>query len=124
MARNTTTRQLATIVLAVLGILVLLPLLLMGTGMMGFGSMMGWNHMWNNVAMPGWIFVFVIVLQFLFLGAIIGAGYLLYRGITASGHETDPALEELRLAYARGELDDEEYEQRRDALERDIERGG
>jgi len=42
----------------------------------------------------------------------------LYRAIAGSD-DSDRALEELRLAYARGEMSDEEYEQRRDALERD-----
>jgi hypothetical protein len=32
---------------------------------------------------------------------------------------TDPALRELRLAYARGDRSDEEDEQRRTPLERD-----
>jgi putative membrane protein len=31
----------------------------------------------------------------------------------------DPAIEELRHAYARGDLTDEEYESRRERLERE-----
>ena len=45
---------------------------------------------------------------------LVGIGYLIYR--SASG---DPALDELRLAYARGDLSDEEYEERRDRLTRE-----
>ncbi|WP_419181143.1 SHOCT domain-containing protein [Haloarcula litorea] len=37
---------------------------------------------------------------------------------TADGG-TDRALDELRLAYARGDLTDEEYEQRKETLEGD-----
>lgn len=58
-------------------------------------------------------------MQLLFLAAIIGAGYLIYRAMTDSDSGTDQALEELRLAYARGDLTNEEYEQRKDAHERD-----
>ena len=54
-----------------------------------------------------------------FLSALVGGAYLLYQAITGSESDSDQALEELRLAYARGELTDEEYEQRREALERD-----
>ena len=57
--------------------------------------------------------------QLLFLAAIVGAGYLVYRAVTTADSGTDQALEELRLAYARGDLTDEEYEQRKEALERD-----
>ncbi|PSP86299.1 hypothetical protein BRC83_01140 [Halobacteriales archaeon QS_1_68_17] len=48
---------------------------------------------------------------------VAGVGSALYRGL--DGEPRDRALEELRLAYARGELSDEEYEERRDRLERD-----
>lgn len=53
----------------------------------------------------------------LFLLVLVGLGYLLYKGI-ANGtlSPQDRALEELRVAYARGELTEDEYEQRRDAL--------
>jgi putative membrane protein len=51
-----------------------------------------------------------------------GAGrgeYLLYRAVTGGESDSDQAMEELRLAYARGDLTDEEYEQPKTALERD-----
>jgi len=120
MPENTTDSSLVAIVL-VLAALVVLPALVMGSGMMGFGSMMGaWEHgMWGGGAMPGWMLLVGVLMQLLFLAAIVGAGYLLYRAAAGSDGDDDRALEELRVAYARGELSDEEYEQRRDALERD-----
>jgi putative membrane protein len=65
------------------------------------------------------MFIVGIVMQLLFLAALVGGGYLIYRAITGSESSSNQALEELRLAYARGDLTDEEYEQRREALERD-----
>lgn len=123
MTTNTTDRQLVTIVLLVLGALVVLPALFMGFGMMGgYGPMMGggmWGGgMWGDgTTAPGWMFLVGVVGQLLFLAVLVGGGYLLYRAVTRDG-DGDPALEELRLAYARGDLSEEEYETRREALER------
>lgn len=122
MTAKTTDNQLVTIVLVVLGALVILPIFFMGFGMMGFGPMMGrvWGDgMWGGGTIPGWMLIVGIVMQLLFLAGIIGAGYLIYRAVTSTDDDADPALEELRLAYARGDLTDEEYEQRRETLERD-----
>jgi putative membrane protein len=69
--------------------------------------------------MPGWAFIAGLVMQILFLAALIGGGYLLYRTVAGEERDSDQALEELRIAYARGELTDDEYEQRRETLERD-----
>jgi len=114
--------RLVTLLLVIIGAVFIVPLFFMGFGMMGFGPMMGgmWGgHMWGGGTMPGWMFIVGIVMQLLFLAALLGGGYLIYRAITGSESSSDQALEELRLAYARGELTDEEYEQRREALERD-----
>jgi len=122
MAANTTETRLVTIVLIAIGVLVVLPMVFMGFGMMGFGPMMGgmWGHgTWGGGTTPGWVPLVGVLLQLLFVAAIIGAGYLLYRAVAGSSDGSDGALEELRLAYARGELSDEEYEQRRETLERD-----
>ncbi|MFD1565187.1 SHOCT domain-containing protein [Haloarchaeobius amylolyticus] len=122
MATDTHDTRLVTIALIAIGVLVLLPTVFMGFGMMGFGPMMGgmWGHgTWGGGTAPGWLPLVGVLMQLLFVAAIIGAGYLLYRTIAGSDGDSDRALEELRLAYARGEVSDEEYEQRREALERD-----
>jgi len=122
MPKNTDDTRLVTILLIIIGAFVIFPMFFMGFGMMGFGSMMGgmWGGgMWGDGTMSGWMFIVGIVMQLLFLAAIIGGGYLIYRAVAGSGSGSDQALEELRLAYARGELTEDEYEQRRKALERD-----
>jgi putative membrane protein len=120
MSNNTTDTGLVTIVL-IIGAFVVFPVVFMGFGMMGFGSMMGgWGHgMWGDGAQPGWMALAGLVMQLLFVAVLIAAGYLIYRAVTESDNNPDQALEELRLAYARGDLTDEEYENRREALERD-----
>lgn len=114
MTTHTTDRQLVTILVVVLGALVVLPLLFMGVGMMGVGMMGG---MWGGGS--GLFPIVGLVMQLLFLGVLVAAGYLVYRAVAGSSVGSDRALEELRLAYARGDLSDEEYERRREALERD-----
>ncbi|MEF8799603.1 MAG: SHOCT domain-containing protein [Halolamina sp.] len=123
MSNNTDDTRLVTIVLLIIAAFVIFPMFFMGFGMMGFGPMMGgmWGGgMWGDGTMPDWVFFAGIVMQLLFLAAIIGGAYLIYRAVAGGESDTDQALEELRVAYARGELTDEEYEQRREALERDI----
>jgi len=123
MATETTDRQLVTIVLVVIAALIVLPMLFMGVGMMGGGPMMGdaWGHgMWGDGAVtPGWLVFVWVGMRLVFLAVLLGALYLVYRAVTGGGGSTDRAMEELRVAYARGELSDEEYERRREALERD-----
>lgn len=84
------------------------------------GVMWG-GGMWGDGTMPGWVFIVGIVMQLLFFAALVGSGYLLYRIVAGSENDSDQALEELRLAYARGEFTDDEYQQRREAPEKDKE---
>ncbi len=124
MPENTEDTRLVTILLIIIGAFVIFPMFFMGFGMMGFGPMMGgmWGGgMWSDGTIPGWMFIVGILMQILFLAALVGGGYLIYRIVTSNESGSDQALEELRLAYARGELTDEEYEQRREALQHDTE---
>lgn len=118
MSTESTADRTLRVVLLVLAVLVLLPMLLMVVAMPMMG-MMGWwwdggtarfSPLWGIGMMLVWLVVFV------------GIGYLLYRGLVAGGSSatgsTDPALEELRLAYARGDLSEEEFETRREKLRR------
>ncbi|SFR40728.1 putative membrane protein [Halogeometricum rufum] len=121
MSTNTTDRRLVALALVALGALVLLPALFMGFGMMGYGSMMRggmWGGTWGGGG-PAWMPLVGVGVQLLFLAVLAGVGYLVYRAVAGSSNGGDAALEELRLAYARGDLTEEEYENRREALERD-----
>lgn len=115
-----TSAQLSRIVLIAVALLLSLPLVMMLFAWPILG--MGW-WMHGPVspdgqvgpggfggAAPAWMFGFWVV----GLLILLGAGYLLYRAM--SDAPSDPALEELRRAYARGELSDEEYERRRERL--------
>jgi putative membrane protein len=126
MATERTTDHLVWIVLAALAVLLVLPILLMTVGMMGFGMMgmpmmgggMWGGGMWGSgTGAPGWAYFLGPLVQLLFLAVLVGGGYVVYRRVVATTETTDPALEELRLAYARGELSDEEFEDRRRRLE-------
>lgn len=110
------------IVLIVLAVLVLFPLLMMvfAVPMMG---MMGWG--WAGGMAGGFSPLWAVGMLVVWLAAILGIGYLLYRvvvGNTGSSGASNRALEELRVAYARGDLSDEEFEKRRSKL-RDEESG-
>lgn len=117
-----TERQLVTVAVVALGVLLVLPVLFMGGSMMGYGPMMG--GMWGtgmaaDGTVPGWLSLFGAVIQLLFLAVLLGGGYLVYRALAGTADDDDRALEELRVAYARGEMTDEEYERRRSTLQRD-----
>jgi putative membrane protein len=121
MSSNTDGQRLGLVLLAALGLLVLFPVLFMGFGMMGAGGMMGgaWGgHLGAGGAATGWVPIVGLVMQLLFLLAVVGGAYFLFRAVAGDGGH-DPAIEELRSAYARGDLSEEEYERRREALERD-----
>lgn len=106
------------VVVLVLAVLLLVPVLMMVSAVPMMG-MMGWGWsggmMGPGGASPLWglgmLLVWVLV-----LGAI---GYVVYRTVADGALDGgDRAMEELRVAYARGDLSEEEFERRRDALER------
>ncbi|UHH26899.1 SHOCT domain-containing protein [Halobacterium noricense] len=105
-----------TIVLLILGAIIVLPLLTMG---MGFGGMMGYGGMMGGYGTTsGWWPLVGMLVQLVFLLLLLGGGYLVFRRVTASQSSRDPAMEELRMAYARGDLTEEEFEARRNKLQR------
>lgn len=111
-----TNDQLTRIAVIAVALLLLLPVVMMlfAWPMMGYGWMHGPvdGQVRPGVgATPTWMVAFWLVGLLVF----VGVGYLLYRGVSDSDH--DPALEELRRAYARGELSDEEFEERRQRLQ-------
>ncbi|MFB6164726.1 MAG: SHOCT domain-containing protein [Haloarculaceae archaeon] len=120
MATERTTDGIGRIVLVVLAIVVLAPMLMMvfAFPMMGaWGGMMGGYGGYGGYNYSPWWGIAMLVVWLVVLG---GGGYLLYRWLGQSGGVgTDPAMRELRTAYARGDLTDEEFEERRARLERE-----
>ncbi|MFC7208948.1 SHOCT domain-containing protein [Natronoarchaeum sp. GCM10025321] len=105
-----------TIVLLILGAIILLPLLTMG---IGFGGMMGYGGMMGQYGgTGGWWPLVGMLVPLIFLLILLGGGYLVFRRISETQTSRNPAMEELRTAYARGDLTDEEFEARRERLER------
>ena len=113
-----TNAQLSRLILVALAVLLLLPVvtMLFAWPLMGMGW---WMHEpvgptgpggFGGSATPTWMLGFWVV----GLVILVGGGYLLYRATTNSS--PDPALEELRRAYARGDLSDDEFEERRQRL--------
>ncbi|MFB6104681.1 MAG: SHOCT domain-containing protein [Halobacteriaceae archaeon] len=123
MTQQSTDRQVGWAVLAILGVVVVLPAFAMTFGMMGVGPLMDgpWHHgMWGTTeGVSGWMLAVGLGMQLLSLAVLLGAAYLGLRALTSAGGSSNPALEELRTAYARGDLDDAEFERRRDRLEPD-----
>lgn len=112
--RESRTSPLVRTVLIVVAVILLVPVLMMAF-MMPMMGMMG-SGMWAGGATamsPIWNFGMML----LSLLVLLGIGYAIYRAVTrGSLSGPDPALEELRLAYARGELSQEEFEQRQEDL--------
>lgn len=117
MATRQSTDSALRLVLVVLAVVVLAPVLLMllAVPLFGFGGgMMGGGMMGGAGAMGG------SGLGLVWLAVLAGGGYLVYRGYAGDGAlGGDAALEELRLAYARGDLSEEEFEERRTTLARE-----
>jgi putative membrane protein len=105
-----------TIVLLILGAIIVLPMLTMG---MGFGGMMGYGGMMGGYGTTsGWWPLVGMLVPLVFLLILLGGGYLVFRRVNESQTSRNAAMEELRTAYARGDLTDEEFESRREKLER------
>ena len=107
------------ILIVVVAALLLLPLLMMAF-MMPMMGMMGW---WWGGGGPstgvGMSPLLGIGMMLVGLLVLLGIAYALYRAFARNSIDGgDTAIEELRLAYARGEISQEEFEQRREALER------
>lgn len=115
--------RLVVLLLVLVGVLVILPLLGMGFGLLGFSHMSGTmvsDGMWGSGgALPLWAFLISVLGQLVFLAVIALGAYLLYKRVAGADEGADPALEELRRAYARGDLTDEEFERRRERLEQE-----
>lgn len=102
--------QIGQVVIIALVLIVLTPLLLMMImmpmmmgGMAGNGTMT-MSPMWGLIMMLGGFFI------------LLATGYVLYRALHGAVKNTDPAIEELRMAYARGDITKEEFEQRKNNL--------
>ena len=128
MEQQYVTRWLLGALVAVGALLLVGPLLLgLGGSTMGWGSGMTggmWGPMhdsWMGSGMmgstSGWWLLLAVVWRLLLVVALVGGGYLLYRTVAAD--RPDPAIRELRQAYARGDLSEEEFERRRDRLEQE-----
>jgi putative membrane protein len=118
MSRTTNSDGLGLFVLVAVALLVGVPLVGMGAGVLGIGQMGG--GMWAG-SFSGWMLTAAIAVQLIFLLVIGVAVYFIYRMAIGSGRmgEDDPALEELRRAYARGDISQDEYERRHEELERE-----
>lgn len=112
--------DLVRVILVVVAVIVLAPLLLMlfMMPMMGmWGGHTADGGMGAGMTGATWMWLLMWLLP---LAVVVAIGYLVYRGVSRAGDDvTDPAIEELRAAYARGDLDHDEFEERRDRLQRD-----
>lgn len=103
-------------IVVVLAAVLLLPVLMMAVAM----PMMGMMGMWGMGGV-GYSPLVGLVMGLVPLLVLVAVGYVVYRAVAGRGsvRVSDPALEELRLAYARGEISDEEFDERRRRLRRD-----
>jgi putative membrane protein len=110
------TDDIVRLAVVLVAVAVLVPLVAMAifmpVGMMGGGGWHDGAHMYGDTAMTGpWIAWLAT------MAILIGVGYLVYRSIL--GQDDDDVVQELRRAYARGSLSDEEFEKRRKKLTSD-----
>lgn len=108
--------DLLRLVVLVVAIVLLAPVVLM----LFMTPMMGTHGWWADGTVGtgwGWLFAWLFPLV-----VVVAISYLLYRVAAGAGSATrddDAAIEELRVAYARGEISDEEFEERRTRLQRE-----
>jgi len=125
MTRQHAARWIGGGLVALGALLVVAPVLVGGT--MGWGAMTGgaWGPTSAGPMMDGagaggaWVPV-AAIRWLLALAALVAGGFLLYRpvvGTDTADAAAGPALRELRTAYARGDLSEEEYDRRRERLE-------
>lgn len=106
------------VVLIVVAVVVLAPMVMM---LLAFPMMGMWGGMMDGqtsgtAVSPVWHLVWMAVWALV----LLGGGYLVYRAVTDRREAArDEALEELRMAYARGDLSEEEFETRRGKLRRE-----
>ena len=101
----------------ILGVVIILPLVFGaisgwqygGWGMMGPGMMGGFGWMW---LMP----VFWIVILGLIIWAIVASVRGSSKSMGSDSSKADSALELLKKRYARGEIDKQEYEEKKKDL--------
>ena len=107
---------LRTAMLVVL-LLFAIPMLMMIV-MMPVMAVVGWEvHTDWHGSGSTWAWAAMMVVPVLL---VFGLGYLFYRTVSADNQQkTESVLEELRIAYARGELTDEEFETRHNRLRGD-----
>lgn len=98
--------------LLVVAVLLLVPLVMMLVAVPMWG-VMGGGHMWNGGTGPGWSWLFSLLIL---LGVLLGGGYLLFRALAQTDGSGDPAIDALRTSYARGNLTNEEFEERLERL--------
>lgn len=97
------------VIATVVAVLLAIPLLMMGV-VMPLLVLTGVGHMPFGIG--GWK-ITLSVIPLVVVGSLV---YVLFAGIGVEDQETDGELGELRSAYARGELSDTEFQNRRDRL--------
>ena len=103
-------QNLTHLVFIVLAVLLLASLLLMAVMMLMMGGMGAETMAMSPMSGIGMMVPFLLI--------VLAIGYGIYRLLRQGpSSERDPALEELRMAYSRGELTEEEFKQRREDLQ-------